>query len=97
MTCYCMIDRDDFRDFSELCFKEFGDRVKHWITLNEPWTFRMGGNDKGAIAPGRCSMWVNEAWEARNSATEPYIVSHHMLLVHAAAVKVYKDKYQVSE
>ena len=57
----------------------------------------MGGNDKGAIAPGRCSMWVNEAWEARNSATEPYIVSHHMLLAHAAAVKVYKDKYQVSE
>ena len=26
--------RDDFRDYAELCFKEFGDRVKHWITLS---------------------------------------------------------------
>ena len=26
--------RDDFRDYTELCFKEFGDRVKHWITLS---------------------------------------------------------------
>ncbi|XP_034702936.1 beta-glucosidase 12-like [Vitis riparia] len=88
---------DDFRDFSELCFKEFGDRVKHWITLNEPWTFSLGAYDQGGLAPGRCSKWVNEACEAGNSATEPYIVAHHMLLSHAAAVKVYKDKYQSSQ
>ncbi|XP_072074045.1 cyanogenic beta-glucosidase-like [Arachis hypogaea] len=32
----------DFEDYSELCFKEFGDRVKHWITLNEPWSYSVG-------------------------------------------------------
>ena len=31
--------RDDFKSFVEICFKEFGDRVKHWITLNEPFMY----------------------------------------------------------
>ncbi|KAF9665399.1 hypothetical protein SADUNF_Sadunf16G0118600 [Salix dunnii] len=28
-------------DFVNLCFKNFGDRVKTWITLNEPWMFML--------------------------------------------------------
>ncbi|KAM7502629.1 hypothetical protein LguiB_001533 [Lonicera macranthoides] len=46
---------DDFADYAELCFKEFGDRVKHWITLNEPWSFSYGGYVLGTFAPGRCT------------------------------------------
>jgi len=26
-----------FTDYSDLCFREFGDRVKFWITFNEPF------------------------------------------------------------
>ncbi|MEQ2158109.1 hypothetical protein GOODEAATRI_008788 [Goodea atripinnis] len=26
-----------FNDFANLCFEKFGDRVKHWITFNNPW------------------------------------------------------------
>ncbi|KAH9710315.1 Beta-glucosidase 13 [Citrus sinensis] len=84
----------DFQDYAELCFKEFGDRVKHWITLNEPHSYSSNGYNKGTDAPGRCSKWVNKACQAGNSSTEPYIVGHHQLLSHAAAVKVYKEKYQ---
>ncbi|KAJ0037373.1 hypothetical protein Pint_24096 [Pistacia integerrima] len=79
---------DDFRDFSEVCFKEFGDRVKHWITINEPWTFSATSYDLGKNAPGRCSKWVNGACKAGNTASEPYIVGHHLLLSHSASVKL---------
>ncbi|CAI9104135.1 OLC1v1002756C1 [Oldenlandia corymbosa var. corymbosa] len=88
---------DDFRDFAELCFKEFGDRVKHWTTFNEPWSFSTGGYDSttaiGTIAPGRCSPWLHKC-AAGNSSTEPYIVAHHILLAHAAAAKLYRQKYK---
>jgi beta-glucosidase len=88
---------DDFKDFAELCYKEFGDRVKHWITMNEPWTFVVNGYVTGALAPGRCSAWMNNNCTGGDSATEPYIVSHHLILCHGAAAKVYKEKYQASQ
>ncbi|KAJ4826054.1 hypothetical protein Tsubulata_042006 [Turnera subulata] len=85
----------DFRDYAELCFKRFGDRVKYWITLNEPWAYATFGYDNGEFAPGRCSSWVSRACKGGNSAVEPYIASHHLLLSHAAAVEVYRQKYKV--
>ncbi|KAI4357107.1 hypothetical protein L6164_001076 [Bauhinia variegata] len=88
---------DDFRDYAELCFKEFGDRVKHWITLNEPWTVSRNGYAAGNLAPGRCSAWQNLNCTGGDSATEPYIVAHNQLLAHAAAVNVYRTKYQASQ
>ncbi|KAI3468066.1 hypothetical protein Pfo_024729 [Paulownia fortunei] len=44
---------DDFRDFAELCFWEFGDRVKHWVTLNEPWTYCVQGYVARIFPPGK--------------------------------------------
>ena len=87
--------RDDFRDYAELCYKEFGDRVKHWITLNEPWSYSYGGYASGVLAPARCSGWQHLNCIAGDSGPAPSLVSHHQLLSHAAAVKVYKQKYQV--
>ncbi|RVW93563.1 beta-glucosidase 12 [Vitis vinifera] len=88
---------NDFQDYAELCYRSFGDRVKHWITLNEPYTFSTMGYTYGICPPGRCSKWWSEDCIAGDSGTEPYLVSHHQLLAHAAAVKVYRDKYQVSQ
>ncbi|KAJ6750510.1 hypothetical protein OIU85_001084 [Salix viminalis] len=89
---------NDFRDFVDLCFKNFGDRVKKWITLNEPWMFSVQGYDLGTMAPGRISVVVNDPHRSLNTgATEVYTVTHHLLLAHAAAVKLYKKKYQSSQ
>ncbi|CAJ1978014.1 unnamed protein product [Sphenostylis stenocarpa] len=88
---------NDFQDYAELCFREFGDRVKHWITLNEPWTFSKYGYADGISPPGRCSSWQNLDCNDGDSAIEPYIVTHNQLLAHAAAVNVYKTKYQASQ
>ena len=86
---------DDFQDYSELLFKEFGDRVKHLITLNEPWTFSNNGYAGGSLAPGRCSAWLNLNCTGGNSGTEPYLVTHNQLLAHAAAVEVYKIRKNI--
>uniref|UniRef100_A0A1S3X918 Furcatin hydrolase n=1 Tax=Nicotiana tabacum TaxID=4097 RepID=A0A1S3X918_TOBAC len=80
----------DFRDYVELCFKEFGDRVKLWTTINEPSGYALTGYDLGIFPPLRCSIGCI----AGNSATEPYIVAHHLLLAHAQAAKLYRVKYQ---
>lgn len=87
--------REDFRDYAELCFEEFGDRVKNWITLNEPRSISKNGYANGRFAPGRCSAWLNMNCTGGDSGTEPYLVAHHQLLAHAAAVQAYKIKYQV--
>ncbi|XXG56627.1 hypothetical protein AAC387_Pa03g3993 [Persea americana] len=85
----------DFRNYADICFREFGDRVKHWITLNEPSSFCIGYTS-GTFAPGRCSSWAGNC-STGNSATEPYIVAHHQLLAHAAAVKLYRERYKASQ
>ncbi|XP_020111669.1 beta-glucosidase 12-like isoform X2 [Ananas comosus] len=84
---------EDYVDYAEVCFKEFGDRVKHWITFNEPWSFCSFGYASGTSAPGRCSPWAGNC-TAGDSGREPYTVCHNQLLAHASAVKVYKNKYQ---
>ena len=88
--------RNDYKDYAEVCFREFGDRVNHWITFNEPWSFCVASYAMGMFAPGRCSPWEVGKCSAGDSGREPYIVGHHQLLAHAAAARLYKQKYQVT-
>ncbi|CAA7021611.1 unnamed protein product [Microthlaspi erraticum] len=87
----------DFQDYAELCFQKFGDRVKHWITINEPFTMVRHGYIEGVKAPGRCSSFTKTDCTGGDGATEPYIVGHNFLLAHGAAVKVYREKYQATQ
>nr|AAG25897.1 silverleaf whitefly-induced protein 3 [Cucurbita pepo] len=85
---------EHFQEFAELCFKEFGKKVKHWITLNEQFIFTFKSYVIGEYAVGRGAEWDKSHFLGGNSGTEPYTVGHNLILAHAAAVNVYQTKYQ---
>ncbi|KAK3032818.1 hypothetical protein RJ639_035424, partial [Escallonia herrerae] len=66
---YECLNREDFEYNAGVCFKHFGDWVKNWITLNEPWTYSVYGHDTGVMSPGRHSSWYNVNCTGGNSGT----------------------------
>ncbi|KAL5578889.1 hypothetical protein UlMin_011331 [Ulmus minor] len=85
--------QEDFESFAEICFKSYGDRVKNWVTLNEPNLLVDITYRSGKYPPCRCS-WPFGNCSAGDSEKEPLIAAHNLILSHAAAVSTYKTKYQ---
>ncbi|PON84867.1 Glycoside hydrolase [Trema orientale] len=83
----------DFAYFAETCFKYFGDRVKYWVTFNEPNVQAIWGYRSGKFPPSRCSRHFGNCSDG-DSEREPFIAAHNIILSHAAAVDVYRTKYQ---
>ncbi|RVE57842.1 hypothetical protein OJAV_G00203320 [Oryzias javanicus] len=77
---------DLFNDYSDFCFATFGDRVKFWITFNQPHTIAWAGYGTGAMPPN-----VN------NPGSAPYVVAHNLIKAHATAYHTYDDKYRASQ
>ena len=90
-TCFF---REDFGYFAEVCFKMFGDRVKFWVTMNQPNLLAKFAYMDGWFPPGRCSKPFGNC-DFGNSSIEPYIAGHNMILSHANAVSIYRNNYQV--
>ncbi|KAK1586627.1 hypothetical protein Q3G72_004397 [Acer saccharum] len=84
--------RDDFKDYAKILFRTFGDRVKNWVTINEPLITVKYGYDLGFPPSSRCSD--RKTCKAGNSSTEPYTVAHNFLLAHATAASLYKRMFQ---
>ncbi|KAK6192748.1 hypothetical protein SNE40_004170 [Patella caerulea] len=74
---------DLFAEYARVCFREFGDDVKYWITLNEPWGTASLGYGLAIGAPG---VW--------GPGTNTYIVGHNMIKAHAAAYHVYTTEFK---
>jgi beta-glucosidase len=68
-----------FADYAEIMFRKLGDRVHHWVTLNEPWVVTDGGYLHGVLAPGH------------RSAFEAPRASHNLMRAHGAAVQAYRS------
>lgn len=73
---------DYFTDYVDVLFQHFGDRVKRWITVNEPTSYCSEGYGYTTKAPGVASPGVGD-----------YLCVHHTLLANAAAYHLYKEKY----
>jgi beta-glucosidase len=68
---------DWFADYTSVVVKRLGDRVGHWITLNEPHCFLGIGHLDGKFAPGD-----------RLSFPQFLRAAHHTLLAHGKSVQV---------
>lgn len=65
-----------FAEYAEVVARRLGDRVKNWITLNEPFVAAVLGHYYGFHAPGH------------QSQEEAAAATHHLLLGHGYAVPV---------
>eukprot|EP00250_Pteridium_aquilinum_P014750 c22177_g1_i2 orf=188-1795(+) len=90
---------EDFANYANTCFAAFGDRVKNWITFDEPNDYAGLGFATSQNPPGRCTSGVigyGNCWEG-DSGTEPYIAGHNLILAHAEAVNIYRTYYQEAQ
>ncbi len=64
-----------FRDYADLVSRRLGDRVRHWITHNEPWVVTFLGEWFGIHAPGGHDL------------RRALLAGHHVLLSHGLALE----------
>lgn len=69
-----------FAEYAGLVLDAFGDRVRHWTTLNEPWCSSFLGYGQGIHAPGR------------KNHQEAVAAAHHLLLGHGLAVRELRSR-----
>ncbi|CAG8305857.1 unnamed protein product [Penicillium salamii] len=85
----------DFERYAKVCYERFGDRVKNWITINEPWIVSIFGYGNGWNAPGRSS--INPMAVQGDTSTEPWIVGKALIMSHARATSLYNRDFRHSQ
>lgn len=64
-----------FSDYAAICADTFGDVVKDWVTLNEPWVIAHIGYGTGEMAPGIKNL------------EQALAVAHNLLIGHGLALQ----------
>lgn len=72
-----------FVDYAKMLFELFGDRVKYWITFNEPFQFCQRGYSTGELAPAYYQ-----------DGHGGYLCARTVLLAHGNTFKLYNDVYR---
>ncbi len=68
-----------FEEYARACFEALGDRVKSWITINEPWCVTLLSHLMGEHAPGL------------RDEQAAYSAIHHVNLAHGIALRVFRE------
>jgi beta-glucosidase len=76
---------EQFACYTEVVAQRLGDRVKHWITLNEPHVFAYVGHADGRHAPGLRSLSLANQ------------VAHNALVSHGRAVSVLRALWPAAQ
>jgi beta-glucosidase/6-phospho-beta-glucosidase/beta-galactosidase len=73
---------DYLEEYANLLFSEYGDKIKSWITFNEPLEYCGNGYGTGTWPPALRLPGVGE-----------YYCAHHTVLAHARIYHLYEDSY----
>ncbi len=70
-----------FVKYAEFCFEEYKDEVTYWFTFNEIWAVATNQYIEGTFPYGE-----------KYNVTKAFQAMHNMMLAHAKAVILYKEK-----
>lgn len=75
-----------FADYADVVFREFGQKVKVWLTFNEPLVFCQQGYGADGKAPVLNMSGVGE-----------YLCAHTVLKAHAKVYHLYDEVYRLAQ
>lgn len=77
---------DWFEDYAKVLFDNFGDKVKHWITINEPKQICYEGYGTRSKAP-----------QINMGPIATYLCAKNILLAHAKVFHLYEKQYRSTQ
>lgn len=77
---------EHYANYARLLFGIYGDRVKYWITFNEPYNTCELGYGVAVAAPG-----------ILQEATAPYLCAHTIIKSHARAYRIYESEFKATQ
>jgi len=77
---------EHFLHYTSQVVSALGDRVKNWITVNEPWSVTVLGYQTGEHAPGE-----------HGSTQDALRVIHHLFLAHGRASRLIREEISESK
>ncbi|XP_049838026.1 myrosinase 1-like [Schistocerca gregaria] len=77
---------DYFLEYARVLFDNFGDRVKMWLTFNEPFELMKGYATTGGQAPSQEAPGIGD-----------YLAAHTVIRAHAMVYRLYDEQYRSTQ